>query len=81
MESRQCLLSLIAHPWNRKLKQVRETLRKDVTNLVDTYIDIAKADATRSWSILLLSSASGFLIVVFACFILLFAALGLPLVA
>jgi len=52
-------------------------ITEDVTNLVDTYVDIAKADATRKLADITSFSVSGFLIVVFACFILLFAALGL----
>ena len=60
-----------------EVKTSSRSMTEDVSGLVETYIEIAKADATKKAANVTAYSVAGILMVVFACFIVLFTALGL----
>jgi len=61
----------------QEVKSESNSITKDVTNLVETYIDIAKANVTQKAANVASASISGFVMAFLAVFCLLFLCIGL----
>jgi hypothetical protein len=60
-----------------QIKTNSRTISKDVSDLVETYVALAKANVSKKAATAVSASVAVIIMAVFACFLILFAALGL----